>query len=825
MRQPFVGLINDSGDRSACFAIRLRAIAERVAPSTPLELEESRSRHVGLVTALGGLAESLAFRLRYQIRYLAEPSDRGERFGTVRIALLTKLNGTTDAALAADVAASVASTLDSLVEGCDFEAVADEQEFRSLFIADDLAEAVEIIRREATLDLSSLVQEDTPAAGFGRGTTGRLAGRPLELDAGRIPFVFPFVPTGSSLERLLRALAAQRHRVCVVAHMQPTALTAVEQRVLADVLASCQHRLTFPTQPAHGGYSLALSQQALAIHTAVYGQFMKLRERAFVLRLCVASDGPIPPSLIDSVGHEVTRPPGVDASLSSLSSGLLSGGYAYADRQRSEAGWSDLKIIEGDRPFGDGERYSRLVGAAELSGAFRFPGPIEGTPPGFRTRFMRHLPVPEVVATAGGIVLGHDSLQPDVPVHLARDDRRRHMYIVGQTGTGKTTLIESLAMQDILAGEGVAMLDPHGDLFEKLLGQVPSDRIDDVVVVDPSDADYPLALNFLQYESEEEKLFLIQELQVIIQRLVANAEFTGPVFHHYVRLVLLLLMNDPDRCATLLDFYRFFLEPDSAKRWLPLKHPDPLVELFAKREQFNFKMGSETPFFSYIISKFDGFVSDLRIRNVVGQKRSTLRFEDIVDGGKILLVNLSKGRIGELNSAFLGMLVVSKLQSAVLKRVGQDKAARRDFYVYVDEFQNLATDTFSTLLSEARKFRLSLILSNQFKAQIPGPVSAAIVGNVGSTIALRVGQDDARFLAKDFAPRVSQYDLADLPNFYAYVSTLRSGETVRPFSMRIARPQYEPDPHRAAAVREASRQKYARARQPVEAEIAAAFAG
>ena len=317
------------------------------------------------------------------------------------------------------------------------------------------------------------------------------------------------------------------------------------------------------------------------------------------------------------------------------------------------------------------------------------------------------------------------------------------------------------------------MIDPHGDLIERLLYKIPLSRKDDIVILDPRDVDHPVGFNILEYENESQKYFLLQEIIAIIERLISDSKMdptiAGPVFFQHMRMALQLVMSNPEDMATIAQFYQVFNSKQFYKRFLPLQSNDPVlknwVDSVLSTTDYT-RPGSEgTSSGSWISSKFEGFVNDPMLRNIFGQSHSTINLREIMDNGNIFLVNLSKGRVGEINSRFFGMIMIAKLQAAAMARASMPIEQRRDFYLYVDEFQNLATSHFEALLSEARKFRLNLILTNQFVAQIDPRITSAIAGNVGTLVVFRVGTLDAEYLEKEFLPEFNRYDLTNLPNF------------------------------------------------------------
>ena len=353
---------------------------------------------------------------------------------------------------------------------------------------------------------------------------------------------------------------------------------------------------------------------------------------------------------------------------------------------------------------------------------------------------------------------------------MKEDDRRRHIYTVGQTGTGKSTLIKNMAVSDIENGKGVAIIDPHGDLIDDVLSLIPKNRHNDVIVFDPSDILRPIGLNMLEYDLSrpEEKTFIVNEIQGIFNKLF-SAETMGPMFEQFMRNALLLLMDDAaNEPPTFLEVPKIFTDVDYRTRKLA-NCQNPVVKDFWEKEAI--MVGGEaslqnmTP---YITSKFNNFIANDYLRPIITQPKSTLNFRELMDNGKILLVNMSKGKIGDLNANLLGMIIVGKILMAALGRADMPMEKRRDFNLYIDEFQNFTTDSIATILSEGRKYRLNLIIGHQFISQIQEKIRDAVFGNVGSIIAFRVGPDDAEFLEKQFTPTFTKNDLINIDNYNAY---------------------------------------------------------
>lgn len=427
---------------------------------------------------------------------------------------------------------------------------------------------------------------------------------------------------------------------------------------------------------------------------------------------------------------------------------------------------------------------------------------------------------PPVNLPEKGVLIGSSFFRGELkPVRITDEDRRRHAYVVGQTGTGKSVLLVNMSMEDINQGKGVAIIDPHGDLIDSVLGLIPENRKKDVVIFDPGDIARPLGLNMLEYNANrpEEKTFIVNEMQSIFNKLFV-AETMGPMFEQYMRNALLLLMEDFTNPSTLIEVPRVFTDSEFRKEKLS-KATNPSVVDFWEKEAI--KAGGEAALANitpYITSKFNNFIANDYVRPIIGQIRSAFNFRGVMDEGKILLVNLSKGRIGDINAGLLGMIVVGKLLMAAFSRIDLPQEKRKDFNLYIDEFQNFTTDSIATILSEARKYRLNLVIAHQFIGQLEDKIRDAVFGNVGSMVVFRIGADDAEYLVKQFEPVFSKNDLINIDNFNAYVKLLINGQTALPFNIRTL-PPAAGNEQKKLALKEYSRQTYGQDKKEIEAEI------
>lgn len=397
---------------------------------------------------------------------------------------------------------------------------------------------------------------------------------------------------------------------------------------------------------------------------------------------------------------------------------------------------------------------------------------------------------------------------------IKADDRRRHIYLIGKTGMGKSTMMENMIYQDIQSGKGVALADPHGDFVEKILNFIPAHRINDVVYFNPSDTMFPLSFNMLESLDPETKNIATSGLIGIFKKLWADS--WGPRLEYLLRNAILALMDYPD--STILGVTRVLIDKNYRKKVL-VHVKDPIVRAFWEDEYTKYSANFQVEAISPIQNKVGQFLSNSMIRNIIGQTTSSFDIRDIMDNQKILLMNLSKGRMGEDASALLGSMMITRIQLAAMERVDMPEEERKDFYLYVDEFQNFATESFANILSEARKYRLSLTMTNQYIEQLDEKVQAAIFGNVGTLISFRVGPSDAEILEKEFTPRFLAADLTNIEKFNIYIKLMIDGIASEPFSAKGLPPLLKKEGN-AEKIIQASRERYATPRAIVEEKIA-----
>ncbi|MDX1535582.1 MAG: type IV secretion system DNA-binding domain-containing protein [Candidatus Spechtbacterales bacterium] len=434
-------------------------------------------------------------------------------------------------------------------------------------------------------------------------------------------------------------------------------------------------------------------------------------------------------------------------------------------------------------------RDASVFSIEEISSFYHFP---TSSTKAHKMKTLRHKAVePPVNLSSRGIILGENNYRgKTTQVRISKEDRRRHMYLIGQTGTGKSSLMKNMIEQDILNGEGLAIIDPHGDLAEAALKAVPPERKNDVVFFDPGDVSKEFGLNMLEFNSSkpEQKTLVVNELLGIFKKLFSE-ETMGPVFDQYFRNATLLLLDDYEyEIPTILDIPRVLTDASYRSDKLS-REKNPIVKRFWEEEAE--KAGGDAALSNiapYITSKINGLIADEFIRPIVSKKKSSINFRDAMDNNKIIIANLSKGKLGDLNANLLGLIIVGKLLIAALSRVDSSEETRDDFFLYMDEFQNFSTNTIASILSEARKYRLNLTVAHQFIKQLEDSIRDAVFGNVGSMIAFRVGADDAEYLENQFSPEFTESDLINIDNFNAHVKLLVDNQTSKPFTMRTLPP-------------------------------------
>ncbi len=462
-----------------------------------------------------------------------------------------------------------------------------------------------------------------------------------------------------------------------------------------------------------------------------------------------------------------------------------------------------------------------ILNSEELATIFHLPNKTVET---HHIRYLnaKNAPAPHNIPKSG-LYLGKSNYRGESrEVFIGDDDRRRHMYIIGKTGTGKSEFLKEMILQDIEAGKGVCAIDPHGEFIEDILELMPPERADDVIYFNPSDLSRPMGLNMMEADSEEQRHFVVGSIIGLMYKLYDphRTGIIGPRFEHAIRNAMLTIMYK--KGSTFIELVRIMTDVKYVDEMLPLVL-DPVVKRYWTDQMAQTSDFHKSEVLDYIVSKFGRFVTNKTMRNIIGQPESSFNFRRAMDEQKIILCNLSKGVLGEEDAKFLGLILVPKVLTAAMSRQDMAMEDRKDFFLYVDEFQNYATEDFAVILSEARKYRLNLIVANQFVSQIDEDVKNAVFGNVGTMVSFRVGVPDANFLQHEYAPVFNEGDLVNIEKYHVYIKTIVKNEPVPPFSMSLAKDMDDikarMNPKQAEMIKELSRLKYGKDVHVVESEI------
>ena len=466
-------------------------------------------------------------------------------------------------------------------------------------------------------------------------------------------------------------------------------------------------------------------------------------------------------------------------------------------------------------------RNTQILNTEELATIFHFPNKSIETPH-IKWLNAKSAPAPDNIPNEG-VYLGMSHYRGiQRKVFMAQDDRRRHMYIIGKTGTGKSEFLKEMILQDIASGHGVCAIDPHGEFVEDILQLMPPERSDDVIYFNPSDLDRPMAMNMMEADSEEQRHFVVGSVIGLMYKLYDphRTGIIGPRFEHAIRNAMLTIMYK--KGTTFIELWLILNNTKYVDEFLPFVK-DPVVKRYWTDQIAQTNDFHKSEVLDYIVSKFGRFVTNKTMRNIIGQPYSAFNFRKAMDEKRIILCNLSKGILGEEDAKFLGLILVPKVLTAAMSRQNIPMAQRHDFFLYVDEFQNYATEDFAVILSEARKYRLNLIVANQFIGQIDEEVKNAVFGNVGTIVSFRIGVPDANFLQHEFAPVFNEIDLTNIEKFNVYIRTIVKNEPVPPFSMSLVKDmtqvEAQMNPRQAEMIKQLSRLKYGKDRDSVELEI------
>jgi hypothetical protein len=523
---------------------------------------------------------------------------------------------------------------------------------------------------------------------------------------------------------------------------------------------------------------LALKKQVEIIRDITLGHLAALTENAFHIGVYISAPHSLDSSLGNVLGHAITG-----SQSRERDQDIFKGGFSLQEIRAADM-MDKLYFFERE-----------AFCLSESAAAFRFPSPPRNDHPGLPVRRSRSsiamVPANQDTTHASIELFLNEHQRMIQPIRMGADDRMRHTFIIGQTGTGKTTLIEAMIMQDVKAGRGLAVIDPHGDMVDNILGKIPEHRADDVILFDVLDRQCPLGFNILEWSTLDERDLIIDDIYTTIDRLYDMKQTGGPIFESNLRGVLKLLMGDQkhdDFTPTLLDFVTCYLSQDF-RQWLKERIHDPIVHDFVRELERTVGEASIKNLSPYITSKFGRYTNDTTLMRIIGQEKTSFNFNQIINQGKVFLVKLGRGRFGSKVSALLANMLISRFKYAAMKRGSIRPEMRRDFFLYVDECHNLPSENFTELLSEARKFRMGLILVTQYTAQLSeenrkNSFLSAIIGNVGTIIIFRLGQEDAKEMATVLHPYFNSLDVIGLPNWHGYARLQLGNDTVPPFSFR-----------------------------------------
>ncbi|MEI6571639.1 MAG: DUF87 domain-containing protein, partial [Actinomycetes bacterium] len=766
-----------------CFALGLTDLRALELPG----VENLSREFVALISALDGQRDT-----RFVLQTTASPAIGGDDAGRLKIHIIVAVSGVADSLPTADRLDELVDDLLDLLNAPPvrwiFEPVVGLEALKAVLEPIDSKFHAEIARRE-----ESIAQAETSfPIGFNRRSTRRTHSNPLWG-------MWTFGTAAEDSRRLLSVLLAQEAPVCIRVLLAPTELTSKERLLLEQLTNDVREII-----PDAG-------LQASALLTLESLLFLR---PLFEVAMIVASTERISRSLLSAIAHSVSEPVthgGAPARLLTGGSAIIRAGD-LSDRSAMDESFRRLLASQSTPSLATPglERLRRLLGVWEAANLFRLPVSSGDSISGLSVLRVPYFdPSLDRLPTSGHEI--GSVFDTEMPVLLDPEERFRHLYISGQTGTGKSTLLLSLIMQDIVAGKGVAVFDPHGDLVEAIMSRVPEERISDVVLIDPADPEAVVGVNLLEAETDAQAGFVVSELAAMFYELFdpKRTGMVGPLFETWLRQGALLLMSQPDQPSSFLDISTLFVDPAVLKHFLG-QLTDPLLSEFWLGD-FSRTQGSQhhQEVAAWVKSKFEIFRTSQMVRNVVGQAKSTISFSQVLREQRILLINLSKGTLGNYNSSLIGHIVFSKLWGAILERSSEAEHDRPDFFIYIDEFQNITNSSLPDVLSEARKFRVGLTLANQFFGQIPDSTARAIMGNAATRISFRVGPLDAVPFAAWLGRGILPADLTAMANYTAVAALSNNGVPIDPVLIRTFAPSVIEDSSRAKRIRAASLAKWA----------------
>ncbi len=814
MRIPLITSCQSETGFDACCAIRVASLLnsellrdyhygaadERSTTSysklNPRHLQNAREM---LLSALAPMTDTTL-----EVRISVVPDLVHKAQGDIGMFMLIRCHGYTEDLARENAAAAFLSLFPILVTylpEADLKLVKTKEELTHCIVPFEIAHATAIVRRSLDIPLVSVVTSNN--VGFLGTDMKRTQHEDVTLN-----HLAPWIPSYDDWGRLLEILAGQMEPTMLLARMRSRTVLASERERLNGIVELCEAALA-----GIEANEFALRKTVSMFEEQSVSRMESLNHPCFDVATLILSGCKVPSTLASAFGAAISG-----RRLGGEEPAWLQGGYDI--RVLEDASFMEAKFFPEDAPFSLGE----------AACAFRFPSPPSRDIPGLPVqRFRANLAMlpPELDESPESIRLFLNEFQGmSQPVHIDPDDRMRHTYIMGQTGTGKSSLLENMIVQDIKAGRGLAVIDPHGDMIDNILKRIPRERAEDVIVFDLLDRERPIGFNILQWSNIAERDLIIDSLYQHMDHMYDLRQTGGPMWESYFRGGLKLLMGDSPRSGftpTILEFKRIFTDR-KFRHWLLDTIADQQVKDFVTEAE---EAGGEAALANmapYISSKWSRFINDVALQRIIGQEENSFDFDEIMSKGKIFLVKLAKGRFGPEVSALLANMLVSRFQASAMKRGEMPMRERRDFYLFVDEANNIPRQIVTELLSEARKYRLGLVLATQYCSQL-GNVSggddllAAVFGNVGSLITFRTGSQDAEMLAKGFAPYFNSLDIMSLPNFYGYARMNLSNQAMSPFSFRTELDISPENEDLARRIKTLSRLKYGQDCNIVDATI------
>ncbi|MDD2899039.1 MAG: type IV secretion system DNA-binding domain-containing protein [Desulfuromonadaceae bacterium] len=815
MRIPFISSHQIETGFEACCAVRVASLMnsdllkdyhygpaeERSTTSfsklNPRHLQNGREM---LLSAMASMTE-----VTFEVRISIIPDLVHKAQGDIDMFLMIRCNGESEPEAREKAAAAFLSLFPILVTylpEADIKLVKSEDELQQCIIPFEVKHASSIVRRTQEIPLASVVVPNN--VGFLVNDTKISGQQDVALN-----HLAPWIPSFDDWGRLLEILAGQMEPTMLLIRLRSRSDVSEERERLNNIVELCEAALAgIETN------EFALRKTVSMFEEQTVTRLENLSHPCFDVAALIASSQKISSALAVAFGSAISG-----RRLGGEEPAWLQGGYDTRDMEHED--FMAATCFPERSPFSIGE----------AACAFRFPSPPSRDIPGLKVqRFRANLAMlpPELDESPESIRLFLNEFQGmSQPVHIDPDDRMRHCFIQGQTGTGKSSLLEHMIIQDIYAGRGLAVIDPHGDMVDNIINHIPRERAEDLIILDLLDRERPLGFNILQWSTISERDLIIDSLYQHVDHIYDMKTTGGPIFESYFRGALKLLMGDKPRegfVPTLLEFKRCFTDREF-RHWLLKSVSDQQIIDFIEEAEAAGGDAQLANIAPYISSKFSRFINDISLQRIIGQEETSFDFDEIINKGKIFLVKMAKGRFGSEVSALLATMLVSRFQAAAMKRGEMPMKDRRDFFLYVDEAHNLPSQNVTELLSEARKYRLGLILATQYCSQL-GNVSgskddllAAVFGNVGSLITFRTGSQDADLLSKGFAPYFNSLDIMSLPNYHGYARMNLNNQAMTPFSFRTELNASPEDAELGRRMKVLSRLKYGQDCNIVDATI------